>query len=359
MKNQLSISPRQEDPALEKIIQLKDAELKEMARRNARHFAKRNLPSPTEGEFSHFTGDIKTGYEKLYAEVYKAKQPDAHFPEAKMDGDYFKDKDAGLSNKIKTLEDENHTDKYELENFHQGILPLKLWLVLVGTLVIFSGEVVFNAKAFQVITESLLFALVLSVAISFCVLVGSHYAAFRYKDARTTFKRRMIVLCSLASATIVFIVIARIRSLYLLNHDIDINPLYFVVFNLFLFVISAVLSFALLPTWHEVKEEIKHLRLDQAVKKRERQIEALHSERGKIRDIVLERTKQRMRIVHYMNDTAEQIRKMYFETIEVFKNTNLIYRTDRKTPDCFSQIPDEPNIEDVTLSFISTNRINK
>ena len=359
MKNQLLISPRQEDPALEKLIQLKDAELKEMARRNARHFAKRNLPAPSEGELSHFTGDIKTGYEKLYAEVYKAKQPASHFPEAKMEGDYFKDKDSGLTNKINTLEDENDTDKYELENFHQGILSLKLWLVLIGTLVIFSGEVVFNAKAFQVIVENLFFALALSVAISFAVLVGSHFAAFLYKDAKTAFKRRMIVLCSLAIATIVFMVIAHIRSLYLSNHDIDINPLYFVVFNLFLLVISTLLSFALLPTWHEVKAEFKHLRLDREVKKRRRQIEKLNAERGKIKDIVLERTEQRMRIFHYMNDTAEQIRKMYFETIEVFKNTNLIYRTDRKTPDCFSQTPDEPNIEDVALTFISTNRINK
>jgi len=45
---------------------------------------------------------------------------------------------------------------------------------------------------------------------------------------------------------------------------------------------------------------------------------------------------------------------MYYETIEIFKTTNLIHRRDSKTPDCFNQPVIEPDISDVPFTFTSS-----
>ena len=80
------------DPVLEEMMQKRDAEIKETARRNAKHFAKRNLPAPTGGNISHLTGEVRAGYEKLASDVNFHLQPSAHLPEAKMDAEYYREK---------------------------------------------------------------------------------------------------------------------------------------------------------------------------------------------------------------------------------------------------------------------------
>ena len=106
MKNQsITISSGNiHDPVLEDMMQKRDAELKELARKNAKHFAKQNLPAPKGDNLSHFTGELKAGCEKLATDVNYHLQPSAHFPEAKMDAEYFKEKVLKLETEIKEKE---------------------------------------------------------------------------------------------------------------------------------------------------------------------------------------------------------------------------------------------------------------
>ena len=41
----------------------------------------------------------------------------------------------------------------------------------------------------------------------------------------------------------------------------------------------------------------------------------------------------------------------------IFKGTNLIFRTDGKTPDCYSDLISELDIEDVDLTFLPKHRL--
>jgi len=355
--NSLIPAPVQLDAALEALIEKKDMELKALARKNAMHFAIRNRPDSKGDTLSMYTGDLRTGYGKISADFFRYLQPTIHLPEGKMDIEYYKEKDAVLTKEISRLEHENESAKYELGDFHPGTIPSQIWIALLSTLIIFSGEVIYNTKSFQLIVESLLFAFVLSFAISFAVMLSSHFAAFLYKESKTKLKRRLIVICSLAIITVVFFAIALLRSIYLVKHDVQLNPLYFILFNLFLFIVAGLVSYFFLPSRQEIKDQLSHIKFYYGIKKRDKEINKLRDEKGKLKEISTELLKYRLRTVHYGDHGAATIRKMYYESVEIFKTTHLIHRKDRKTPDCFTQPIVEPDIGDEPFNF--NNSIKK
>jgi hypothetical protein len=343
------------DPVLEEMMQKRDTELKEMARKNAKHFAKRNLPASEGDNLSNYTGEIKAGYEKMAADVFHHLQPAAHFPEAKMDADYFKEIDRNLETGIREKETQNRNDEYELGEFNHGSIPSRIRYASISTSITTVGEILFNTKAFQVTGENMLFALILSICISFAVFIFSHITPFLYKGAKTKFQRYMVVIGALAFVTGLFTALAIFRSIYLESHDVHIDPFYFVIINMFFFIVSTLVSFFVMPTWAEIKINAIRLKIYYALKKRNKEIELLKAEREKIKTTILERTKLRIRIAHHANYAVDRIRKMYRESVEIFKITNLTFRSDSKAPDCFGGTVPEPDIEDFNYTVITTN----
>ena len=342
------------DPVLEKMMQIKDTELKDQARKNAKHFAKRNLPALDGDSIANYIGEIKAGYEKLAADVFHYLQPAAHFPEAKTDADYFREKDQNLEAEINKKESQNHNDQYEIHDFNPNSIPLRVLFAVLATLIITVGEILFNTKALQVTAESMLFALILSICISFAVFFASHIAPLMYKVAKNKLQRLLVISVSLIFVIGLFIGLAILRSDYLAAHNVHINPFFFVIINLFFFIVSTLLSFFIMPLWSEIKQNLIQLKLYYAIKKRNKEIERLKKEREQIRAIIMERTKLSIRIAHHANYAADRIRKMYWEAVGIFKTTNLTFRSDG-TPDCFQEILPDPDINDFNYTVIISN----
>jgi hypothetical protein len=360
MKNQsITISTRNiHDPVMEDMMQKRDAELKELARKNAKHFAKRNLPSSRGDNLSHFTGEIRAGYEKLATDVSFHLQPSAHFPEAKMDAEYFKEKTLNLENEIKEKEVQIRNDEYELNDFDQSSIPSRIRWALIGTIIITVGEIMYNTKAFQVTGENLLFSLILSICISFAIFIFSHITPLLYKGVGSKLQRCLVVVGSFFIVTSLFVALAIFRSSYLASHDVHINPTYFIVINIFFFIVSTLLSFFVLPSWSEIKQNALRLKIYYAMRRKAKEVDLLKGEIDKIRITILERTKLRLRIAHHANYAADRIRKMYWEALEIFKTTNLTYRSDGKTPDCFNDNLPEPNIDDFNYTIVTSSSPN-
>ena len=342
-------------PAVEELIQKKSIELKDWARKEGKHFGKQNLPALDEESLAPRTGNLKAGCEHLAAEVSHLLQAAAGFPEAKMDADHFKEMDKGLDAKIKSREDKNRHDDYELGDHSHNNIPMRIKITAIATFIISIGETMYNTKSFQVTGESMLFAFILSICVSFAVFIFSHVAPFLYKGVKTPFQRRLVVIGSLLLVTLLFIALAIFRSKYLAKHDIDISPFYFVIINLFFFIVSTLISFFLLPSWAEIKENASKIKLALAITKRKKEIEEFKKQKEEIRKTILERTKNRVRIAHYANYSAERIRKLYFETVEIFKSTNLTYRTDQQIPISFSAIVPPIDIKDFEIIFNTSN----
>lgn len=195
----------------------------------------------------------------------------------------------------------------------------------------------------------MLFSFIISLCISFAVFIFSHLTPLLYKGAKNRLQRIIVLGASLLLVTGLFIALAIFRSTYLALHNVHVNPFYFVIINLFFFTVSSLLSFFVLPTWQEIKQNAKRMKLYHAVIKRNKEIERIKGEKIKIREVIMERTKQRVRIINCINYAADRFRKMYKESIAVFKRTNLAFRTDRETPDCFSQMLPEADINEVAF----------
>lgn len=350
MKKQQSLQTNNEHNVfLSGIIQKRDDELKELARKNGTHYAKRNQPSPLGDKLSNFTGELKTGYEKLASEISNHLQPQMHFPEAKMDADYYKEADENLQKEIDQAEHEINITHYELGEFNPKAITSRIRLALFLSIIIMAGDTLFNAKALQVVGENLLFALLLSFCISVGVLVFSHVVPFLYKATEKIWKRRLIILSSLAVATGLFTALAIFRSVYLALHDVHVSPINFVIINLFFFIVSALMSFYILPSWAEIKLNRQKQNLQNEIDKKRKRIKELKAERERIRETILKETKSRIRIVYHANYSIEMVRKMYHEAVEIFKSSNILNRSDCKIPDCFNDKISEPEMENVTF----------
>src|ERR1035437_5196722 len=144
------------NPDLEEMIQKKNTELKDLAKKNSKHFAKQNLPAKEDESLAPYIEDLKAGYEHLASQAVQFLQPSAHFPEEKMNGDYYRETDKGLHDEIKCLEDLNRHAEYELGDYNPGSILLRIWLTIIATGIINIGEIIFNTKAFQVTGENML-----------------------------------------------------------------------------------------------------------------------------------------------------------------------------------------------------------
>ncbi len=350
-KTSLTVISSQRNPEIEKLIQLSDKNLKELAQKNAQHFAKRNLPSGEDISLGPYTNDIRSGYEALQANVLHKLQPDAHFPEASADADHLRDKDKHLDSEIKKKEDQNKNDEYELGKHGQNSIRGRLNLALFITLILTIGETVFNAISFSVFGENLLFALILSLAISIAILSLAHFSAFLFKSVKSNMHRLLIVVCTLLLVSGIFTALAVFRTQYLAYHDVSINPFHFFIFNLFFFLVAALVSVFLLPTWQDIKGNLHKMKLEKVINKRRSEITTLKEQKAQIKTIVLDNTKIRIRDSYYATYLIEYINKLYRETLEQFKTCNLTFRTDGIVPKCFNQ--STSNLNKPEYEFIS------
>ena len=343
------------DLALENNINKKDAALKELARKNAIHFAKSNRPLPKGDSIEPYIGDIKSGYEELAAYIHQYLQPITHLPELKMDAEWAKGKKKELESEIEKLEGQNHNDEYALGNYAPGNIISRIRTAVLVTALIGMGEVVFNTQVFQVTGGNMLFALILSVAVSVAVFILTHLTPLLYKQTESRTKKTLILLGSLLLAIILFSAMAILRSVFLQQLNVVSAPGYFVVINVFFFIVASLLSYYIFPTLDELKQHFAMAKLTKTISKRCDDISGRKKELETLRADILQSTKTHIRAAYYAKYLVERSKKLYQEGLETFKSTNLSFRMDNQTPDCFYDDLPEADINHDTVKAISSN----
>jgi hypothetical protein len=205
------------------------------------------------------------------------------------------------------------------------------------------SEIVFNSKAFQVIGENLLTALIMSLGASVGIIGLSCLAAWYYKKTKTVQKRRWIVFGVLALATLVFIVLAVMRSTFLALHNITVSPVIFVVVNLFLFIVSCLLSYLIIPRADEQQQRKRRAQLEKAIDSRIQIMESLRVEKNKLSDIVAVRLQYHNHVSDLSKHYKQWCTDLSADLLAIFKRTNLVFRSDRCTPDCFIPVISDNN----------------
>lgn len=349
------LTPGYSDPELENNIRKKDTTLKELARKNAIHFAKSNRPLPKGDKLEPYIGDIKSGYEELASYIHQYLQPITHLPELKMNAEWAKGKKKQLEAEIEKLEGQNHNDEYALGNYASGNVTARIRTAVIITALIGMGEVVFNTQVFQVTGGNMLFALILAVAVSVAVFILTHITPLLYKNTEGRTKKTLIISSALVLATTLFSAMAILRSVFLQQLNVVVAPVYFVVINVFFFIVASLLSYYIFPTLDELKKYFAMAKLIKEISKRSNKITELKKELDVLRTDILKSTKTHIRAAYYAKYLVERSKKMYREGIETFKSTNLSFRTDNQTPDCFYDDLPQADISHDTVKSISSN----
>jgi hypothetical protein len=287
----------------------------------------------------------------LAADVLESIQPAANFPESKIDADLFKLKCEEIDKSIQENERLNHDDKYHLGDYNPSGIFWRMIITIIITLLVYAGEAAFNTKAFLITGDNFLFALILSICLSFGVLVFAHVSMNMVKSAKTIIKRRLIIAGSLILVTCLFIALAIFRSRYLAAHEISVEPKYFVIINLFFYIVACLVSYFMMPTSKELKANAEKRKIYRRIENRKSEIKTLQKQKEKLQETIAELTKMRVRVAYLAKYVLNKIQKMFREALAVFISTNLNFRKDGQCPNCFSDHIDDISIDIDSESF--------
>ena len=353
--NSIIVTTLYNEAEIQSALLQRDYELKHQVQKSARHFAERNLPALVGDSMAAYIGEFKSGYERTASTFLQQVQPEAHFPEGKLDITRGREKESNLQWQIEQEEAKNEKDSAQLGNFHPKSIMQWVRTVVWIFLIIMLGEILYNTKAFEVIGETLLFALLLSLGTTVAIFVFGDLAAMLYKHVQTKIQKILVVFGALLIVGTVFYGLAVWRSSYLAAHGTTVNPWLFVVFNLFYFIVSSLVSYFFLPSWQELKEHMRLMKIYRPLHERKQKVETMRAEMEQLKDSLHEMTKARVRSLHYSQYVTNTISKMYYEAIGLFVRINLMYRLDRKTPDCFALEIPKPDLGNVDFKSLNSN----
>ncbi|HTB30986.1 MAG TPA: hypothetical protein VK808_03120 [Bacteroidia bacterium] len=323
------------DPDLERLMEEIFNDTNKEAEKDGAETGTKGLPALYGDILEPYIGKITATYDELGARIQQKLLPEKHPINAMMKLERAKEKSQEINTEVEKRDNQNNTDKDNMENFHPNNLISRVCTALLTTGIILVGEILFNSKAFQFFGETLLFSLGISFSISFSTYLFSHMVPLFYKEATTRLKRWLVILISLIIALAVFVTLGILRATMFSQQGISISPSSFVIINMFFFIVSCVCSYYLLPSWAEIQEHRKFMVKYREIKKRDKEIDKFKQAHSDLKDNAMGESMIHSDAVIYAKKLDARVNKMCQKSINTFINANLRNRKDKKTPECF------------------------
>lgn len=353
MKSLFKQNPNLKREDIDALIENDAKPIYRTAYEKGRHWGLQDMPSMNEDNIAPYLIDIKAKCEQVALKVLQKLKPALHLPQGRLDADWADMHHKRLGGEIKEMDKHISLHRHEIGSYNPSEIRSRMIKANLVAFGVFIAEVVQNSQAFQVFGDNLLYCILLASSVSLAVSFGAHFAGRQYKDAKTKFKRRMVVVISFISMLVLSSVIASMRSLFLKKIGVDIDPMNFTIFNMVFFLIAALASWYLFPTKAELDQNRDYLHKHKAM------LELEKKKRQKVKEQV-EHEKSSKEIVHGHLDATmeaeyaiERIKSVYAEAIAIFINANMLCR--KEIPRCFSIAP--PPLDIPHITFHST--INK
>lgn len=319
-------------------------------------FGKKNLPKLKGDNLGAYIGQIKHAFEEVSAFMHRRVQPDSHMPQAGLKLERAKEKDKQTGNEIEAKESDIHNETFKLGQYHPSFFILRFFLAILFTVTLFSGDTSLNIRAFEYLGGSYLRAFSLAISCSVALFILSHVTPLLIKATRDRIKRRQIIIASLVLAFGVSLTFSVLRSKMLANQNMSVSPIWFVVLNMFLFIIATAVSFWLMPTWQEFNEHMHNLGKWLRIKNDEKHVGKLKVKKENDKDRAFEESMEHYKIVVYAKHFDDHIIRMYRKCVQIFINANLMARTDGGVPDCFHNGHDDPDTGFTPTDIINPNK---
>lgn len=323
-------------PELEKRIASKDAELKEEARREGKYFGMQNRPDHAEHSLAPYIGFIKSGYERIKADVLQFLQPDQHESQMKANTIACTEKQAELAVQKARLEHENKVALHELD----GKVPEKHtnqstlgWLFLA---VIYLSEIAFNTNSFEFLGDSLLFAFAIACGVSVSMFLLSRGITRFYERGKQEGMRMYLVSGAFFGIAFGLISVLSYWRTKMGGAE-NTSPVLFIIVNLAFLAASMLISYFYFPKREEQAAERELRTKHDAIKEREAKIKAISEELEQLKETLRKQSEHHEQIISLSEHACRRIEILYRETTEIFKSALIKHRDDRKTPECLNE----------------------
>lgn len=307
-----------------------------------------NKPEP-ECTKDVYSGVINGAYSKMMMSAKKEMQSEIESHHIISEKEEADKQLTDLSKQLESKETNLRLKKRELEKCDKSLLKrakryrwtrlLLMFLVLVDLLL--SG----------VALQSMGYPLVVSYIIGLAIGIGIFFLAENLPEiiskGKTPVQRRLITFAIFCLLFAVFYVLGIFRSTSFSGNEefgSGIHPLYFVALNMFFSVIASLVVFFNGLKKHEKKTLDEYKLALEDVEQLEVEIDKLKAQIKDVRKTQAESELARRQIQIYAHDIQELIQRFYEESQKTFYSTNLIHRSDGKTPKFFEdEIPQLPS----------------
>lgn len=199
--------------------------------------------------------------------------------------------------------------------------------------------------------QSMGYPLIVSYVIGLAIGIGIFFLAENLPEiiakGQTSMQRRLITLTIFSGLFAIFYVLGIFRSTSFSGGEEfgeGIHPLYFASLNMFFAITASLVVYFNGLKKHEKKILDQYKLTKESLQQLESEIKALKEQIKKVRKTQAESELARRQIQIYAHDIQELIQRFFEESQKTFFSTNLIHRSDGKTPKFFEDdIPQLPS----------------
>lgn len=295
-----------------------------------------------------YTGVINGNYSKMITVAKKELQSEIESHHINADREEAGKKLEELNNELEKKETDYRIKKRELDKCDNSLnkkASRYIWIKLILFFLVFV-DMLISGTALQAMGYPLIISYILGLAIGVGIFFTAEYLPEIIAKGKTQWQKRLIILTVFSALFIVFYVLGIFRTTSFRGGDVfkdGVSPIYFACLNLFFTTVATlVVYFAglsraekkILDKYRIIQDEVKLL-LDEVNDLKQRITE--------IRKEQKESELARKQIQIYANDIQELIQRYFEESQKTFYSTNLIHRSDGKTPKFFEHpIPKLP-----------------
>ncbi|MGE0637680.1 MAG: hypothetical protein AB7P01_14640 [Bacteroidia bacterium] len=312
--------------ALETEIEQEHQVIHEEALKKSRFFAQENRPAPKEAinsyvrpiieGYSLLTNKVKMGLSKLILEIENELS-------------ICKTSIAQLSGQKATLVKEINLKRSALEKYVTTYPWRVLPLVLLFAAIMLVSEVLFNALAFQVFGNSLLFSILIALGITLAVVVVFHLFQKSLTLAKTLLHRILIVIFWVCIITLFFYFLGVFRNSFFESNENnnEVPLLGFIIINWILLIATGYIL-GKCPQWADVMNKYEELKGKRKIRKLTKSLSALDAELNKRETTQKALERDRDHIPSLQEELSNWISSMTRKTLSDFVMENVANRTD-------------------------------
>jgi len=335
MKNNLSGISNFQNEDVEKLVAEESADIKNLAKKIGISYANSSFPPAVGVKLISVIGEIKARCEILGITVCKKLQSAVHFPEINSDRMNVEAEREKANNLIKDLKLKNQDTEAEQKKLNIDGIYRNVREIRIKNALFFAAEALFTSLSFQFFGENLLISILIAIPFTIAVSEYAHLVAMQYKKYPNPIKRRLFLMASILFASIVFFGLSYFRSQALGKEGFSIATLFFVMINLFIFLVSAFLHYKYSMTKEEKVKYHTYKMLKEEIEKRNAEIIQIGQHICDLDTQLQEKAMLAFQLEHCAKNTIEEIQKHYEEAVEKLKSTNILSRKDNVYPECF------------------------